>query len=573
MSNNFHHNGFQSMHYSQQQSYPQQSFPQQPFPQQQYHQQPYNQQPYNQQPYNQQSFSQQPHGVQIEMNSSPRSNDPSPSQSAAQLPSNSASPMSPRCSCGDLMSPKLLSLNDDQKAEKKCSLCKIGLSEKTEVVHSCGKHECRDYHLCDKCGDLNNELHPHMVDVPAKCSVKAMYYVYHRGQIDGPYTVEQIILLYVTRHIEDRTLYFKSAYHDESDKTKSKWYKLQCPMIELEEKALNENNYQCRRALLKKSVDANSEIKEVFPELYSHLVANVIIGRLRQADVPSAVPDDLNASTGYKLAIRFLGTILAFCMALILIAHNMVALFAGTCWYGMGLSCVYLCRLRTREHSEHHENNYKDGAVFMSVSTNMLAYSGMLYVPAGVVYFALTRLDTWDEIQSWMISYVVWALLAYVFSAVYWMGVQCHCGMSVIEDAMDLIIGVDLGDLKLAIEGKGGKAFEGTAKKKSFKALSFIIPSFCALFPAAIVGFLANFILEEKFELVCSEDMVAEHHVCFEEAYGCCDVISNHDYRNTYQFLGGLFSNIIGMWAVIRICGYLVVNAFPAFSAYAKRKA
>ncbi len=57
-----------------------------------------------------------------------------------------------------------------------------------------------------------------------------------------------------------------------------------------------------------------------------------------------------------------------------------------------------------------------------------------------------------------------------------------------------------------------------------------------------------------------------------EKAEECCEIISSHSATRFYSFVGGLTSSLIGTWAVVRIVGYLLLNAFPVFTIYAKRK-
>ena len=97
-----------------------------------------------------------------------------------------------------------------------------------------------------------------------------------------------------------------------------------------------------------------------------------------------------------------------------------------------------------------------------------------------------------------------------------------------------------------------------------------IITPCAALLPASIVGFIANFILEEKFELQCRDDFVNED-LCFDSDYDYCEIVLTHNWRNTYGFIEGLASNILASWAIIRICGYLLVNADSNFSAQVKK--
>lgn len=86
-----------------------------------------------------------------------------------------------------------------------------------------------------------------------------------------------------------------------------------------------------------------------------------------------------------------------------------------------------------------------------------------------------------------------------------------------------------------------------------------------------MVGFIANFILAERYELQCKEEYI-EGDVCFEEADSCCKIISSHDWNNLYVFTGGLASNILAIWATIRIFGYFMVHADPVLATYVKRR-
>ena len=60
--------------------------------------------------------------------------------------------------------------------------------------------------------------------------------------------------------------------------------------------------------------------------------------------------------------------------------------------------------------------------------------------------------------------------------------------------------------------------------------------------------------------------------ICFETDYGCCDILSSHDWNNVYAFMGGLASNILAMWGMIKMLGYLIVHADPALATYVKRR-
>merc|ERR1712129_676776 len=81
----------------------------------------------------------------------------------------------------------------------------------------------------------------------------------------------------------------------------------------------------------------------------------------------------------------------------------------------------------------------------------------------------------------------------------------------------------------------------------------YIFPAIAALFPSAIIGFIANFFLEEKFKLQCDDSLDAiGTNICSIDGSGCCEIVSSHDVWNSYTFIGGLASNILATWAIIR---------------------
>merc|ERR1712228_870410 len=163
-----------------------------------------------------------------------------------------------------------------------------------------------------------------------------------------------------------------------------------------------------------------------------------------------------------------------------------------------------------------------------------------------------SQANEWNEIQSWMISYIVWGIFSFFFPVLFLLFTAENGGMAnKVTEVVLMIIGIDFGGFNL-LETFGNKDF-GAQEVAMLFAVLFIFPTLASLLPAAICGFIANFVLEEKFELKC-------------------DIISSHELENSYAFIGGLASNIIATWAIIRIFGYLFVNAFPTFSLYAKRK-
>eukprot|EP01083_Nonionella_stella_P303249 1049033_1 len=100
----------------------------------------------------------------------------------------------------------------------------------------------------------------------------------------------------------------------------------------------------------------------------------------------------------------------------------------------------------------------------------------------------------------------------------------------------------------------------------------FVFPALASALPAIICGFIANFVWEEKFIIKCSDDTQNTHDLCFDDERGCCGVVSSHELQFMYAFIGSLSSNILATWAIIRILGYIIVNASPSLSMYIKRR-
>ena len=99
----------------------------------------------------------------------------------------------------------------------------------------------------------------------------------------------------------------------------------------------------------------------------------------------------------------------------------------------------------------------------------------------------------------------------------------------------------------------------------------FLFPSLTALLPAVIIGYISNAILEEKFQLICSEDITNDNEaLCFGSDYGCCEIISSHEFMTSFAFFGILSSNILFMLAVIRVAEYIMSTAIDDMAIFVK---
>ena len=92
-------------------------------------------------------------------------------------------------------------------------------------------------------------------------------------------------------------------------------------------------------------------------------------------------------------------------------------------------------------------------------------------------------------------------------------------------------LGIDVGEFNVnsIIMSRYFIIFSDLIKGKQMDVLILMITPFVAsLLPATVIGFVANFILLEKYELRCREEYL-EGDVCFDSNSGCCQVISSYD--------------------------------------------
>eukprot|EP01084_Bolivina_argentea_P317149 549848_1 len=450
-----------------------------------------------------------------------------------------------KCKCGVTM----VKATEDQY----CNGCEFYL-EKTngEEYYHCPKGKepphTKGYDLCLNCAKHIQNFNTNPIkDIHDR---EKLYFVY-TDEIKGPMTIDDITTLYITKKIKATKMYVMAATGG------NEWSKLEFP----------QNVYNKFQETDKKRCDTmpecekrNSEIKQKFPDLYANLIENVLSDKLNRIVEPDEIPkDEQTLSLSFKWFIRLLGKILVICMFIIIILHCL-PLFIILCVISCVVGCIALCISFCVEY------DFPDD---IAVIMLLLLYSSMFIIPIVIVHFLLTEVDTWDELQSWMISYIVWGAFSFLISAIIIVSVlpivNKDTGKKIIDATNNiilLIIGVKF--------NTNDDLFDVAAKDASGFCILFVFPSLASLLPAAVCGFIANFILEEKFELKCNVNIISD--LCFASDYGCCDVISSHDYRNSYAFIGGLASNIIATWAVIRVCGYLITNAFPDLSLYAERK-
>eukprot|EP01084_Bolivina_argentea_P151384 264229_1 len=425
--------------------------------------------------------------------------------------------LAPKCFCGEIM------LKTESSSLKMCLGCTFRFDKNsTDKCYSCPKHE--GYQLCVTCAEfvqncnddpIEDIHHPHK-----------LYYIYNGNKIHGPMTMRDIITYYVTKKIKTTKMYVMKADTDDE------WTKLEFPNEILDMICSRDDN---KKSFMTECEKINCEIKKKHPDLYARLIEHILCSKLRRVIAPKEMPKDEQIMSELYLT-QILGKILSIFLAAILIIHTVPTVIIICI-----ILCVFWCCDKINGVKCAVDRYHKYGDV-IGVA---IAYSGVIITPILVVHFMLNKSDLYDEIQSWMVSYIVWGASSYLTSIMYFTLHRFFIkGKGALNSVILMIIGVKINNNDHFIKNT-----------TTFLGVVFVFSALAALLPAAIAGFIANFALEEKFELKCGANITSD--ICFESDYGCCDVVSSHDYRNSYAFIGGLASNILATWAVIRICGYL----------------
>eukprot|EP01084_Bolivina_argentea_P264537 448121_1 len=361
------------------------------------------------------------------------------------------------------------------------------------------------------------------------------FYIYHKHKIVGPITQHEIITLYVSSKIRDK-IWIKSVKDAQKD---GNWY-----LLNMSETSTN---------------DDNKEIMQQYPALYNYLSPAIQSKDFEQHDIPTDIPEAAGSISRTKQIIQLLGRIVTVLCTIIVTAHILPTMSVTFC-FGF---CVY-CLVEGDQNKEY---------LLFGICV-FTAFLGQLITPIFIVYYVLLNVVNnaqWENegLQSWMIAYIAWGVFSYLFTV----GVAIARALQVqLEDKikvdgllqiMFFIIGVDFA--QIGLESLFINVIFGLV-------ILFLFPSLAALLPSAVIGFIANFMLEEKFQLKCGDSIANDiDELCFDTDYGCCEVISSHNIRNTYEFVGGLASNILATWAGIRIIGYLMVNITPDIAMFVRR--
>eukprot|EP01083_Nonionella_stella_P180685 644931_1 len=303
-------------------------------------------------------------------------------------------------------------------------------------------------------------------------NTRLICYVYDGGKIKGPHTCDEIISLYVYNQIQDDILYISSATANK------KWYKLEIP------RGITwRNKIKLGAEYLKK----NSEIKTKFPELYNALIINIIKGKLTKIAPPLEIPEEVqNSKSIASLFVPFLGKTVAFCTLIIVALH--IAPF-------IPLSFAYrmMC-IRPRCCVE---SVSKTVLIWLSVVFYIIMFCGFLTPPFITTWLLVSKLRLYDEIQSWMIAYIVWGMFTFMvlvtYTIVFTLSVRKQNKyLCTLNKMIFFIVAIDFGALDIVSMLAARKVhIEDILSGKAMGFVTFFLQMpIASLLPSAVCGFI-----------------------------------------------------------------------------------
>eukprot|EP01084_Bolivina_argentea_P197289 338116_1 len=366
--------------------------------------------------------------------------------------------------------------------------------------------------------DINVQDIIEVIDNPTTEFDSTLYFIYYEDTMSGPYWQHEIITLYLKNKARKDNVYIIKS--DEGNYQEN-WVQLEYPLSPM--------------------------VKYKFPQLFQRL------NEYKQQKIAFPLkPPREEESSIYLNILMIFGRILYTIIATIILFH---------CIPSMLLIPLFYCSLSAKLKLG------TGGAVKIRFLFFAIFYSGMTVTPFVVIYTILSN-EHYNEIQSWMIGYIVWGIMSYISSTIYiaTIAFEAHMTTTYVNNIILLIAGVDFGNIDQR------KILRSTRVAGSWIAVTCLFPSLSSLLASAICGFIANYVLEEQFQLECSEDI--RNEFCFHSNSGCCNIVSSHDgeLSNSYSFLGGLASNIVASWGLIRICGYVLAHSTKRLAMYAQRK-
>mmetsp|Transcript_16299 Transcript_16299/g.25037 ORF Transcript_16299/g.25037 Transcript_16299/m.25037 type:complete len:498 (-) Transcript_16299:160-1653(-) len=415
------------------------------------------------------------------------------------------------------------------------------------------------------------------------------FYMYSCSGISGPYSGEEIFMKYLQGCISSDEIYVRpmrdcacdtqtdldidgDGIHGNGDGEKSKWCKVILPT-----RYSDATQTPPRESTV---ATQNEALKTDIPELYQFLIPRFQAVEYNHNhkvyEMPVDVPEE--ACKGWTCAQKTMKVVAQVIGALfgILIALHVLPMFAGCCMCCAICIAAHKCFRHLRDDDE---TDDRDQQMLLAIFCILMLF-GLVLVPCFIVFVLLLGtidmgglfdIDVWDgQIQSWQIAYIAWGCLSFLMSAVIIVESLTKSMRHILVQTLRFtfrVTGIEF-DIDSDLE------ILEIMKKDAVDALAFVFlfPSLAALLPASTIGFVANYILEEKFVFECHENVEREDHTLCFDGYGCCEMVSSHDPTSMYVFVGGFASNVLAVWAIIRILGFLLVHITPEASNFAKRQ-
>ncbi len=315
--------------------------------------------------------------------------------------------------------------------------------------------------------------------------IRFIYYIHDDNMIRGPYTIDQLISLYVFKQIHSNTIHIKSA----SELHRREWFEIVIPIPLISEPS------------------AYVSLKGKFPEIYDQFIKPIISGDLGQigpapTDRPQQKQIVLKTFVG-KMLFK-IGKFLAYLSLLFILLHTGIFISCSICFFYCSAPIAYAT-----------------------------SFSGIIITPCIVVYIMLKEFVVADEIQAWMIAYITWGILSYILLMTYVVVVYVIENFSHLDffnHVIMLVLGIDVGklDVNSIITSEFFVSVDVVKGKRTDILVLLVTPFVASLLPATVVGFIANFILVEQFKLLCKDNYV-DGSLCLESDYGCCQIVSSHD--------------------------------------------
>eukprot|EP01084_Bolivina_argentea_P081337 147290_1 len=409
-----------------------------------------------------------------------------------------------------------------------------------------------------------------------------LYFVYHNDKVTGPVTRQQVISLYLTKKFStENTIYVKTVASADS----GPWFSFNIP------NDINDDDNSCLSKLgcCNKNKDSQDDpdIKQMnehnMPYLYESVNEHILTAKtkLKQFTTPSVL--DITQNFGKTLK-KYIGRILSKIIAIILFLHMSITLLLALLLLIMFLTCskcFWSIKQCFYSNVRRYNNDWTPSAD-ITIIPCVVAFSGLLTTPFIFIYFILVDNPLnishgwmyealYPEHQSWMISWMVWGATSWFMTSVYWINLLNKNKTGVISYFQSTIS--KLVSLIFQMDVEGDRVddhdiiLDCNFWNSNHFVMKFIFPSLANLLPAAIVGFIVNFIWETRYLVKCPSEMSGK-----KDWWETCDLISSHDVKSAYEFIGGLTSNILAYWAFIRIIGFYFVHAYPDLRVYAKKK-